>query len=61
MFFIPIRRKWKRTLSETKKYCVVHHVFGKWYIVRNLLKDSPKRKYFRAKHFFVEIHLVGCE
>jgi len=43
MIIIPMRRKWKRTLDKVREQCVVYHVFGDWYIVRNLLRDSKIR------------------
>lgn len=51
MIIIPMRRKWKRTLDQVREWCVVYHVFGDWYIVRNLLKESKIRSFKHAVWF----------
>mgnify|MGYP001092947975 CR=1 FL=1 len=40
MIFFLHRRKWKGTWETVEEHCVVIHVFGDWYLVRNLLKGQ---------------------
>ncbi len=63
MIIIPVRYKWKRTFQEIQEYCVVRHVFGKWYLVRKLLKGSPQKEYRKFKHFIWRFvwYLVNIE
>ena len=53
MIFFIKRRKWKRTFTEVVEKCVLHHIFGDWYIVRDMLKDSKAPWYKRFIWFTI--------
>ena len=48
MIFFLKRRNWKRKFSEVIEKCVLFHIIGDWYIVRDRLKNSnaPWRQNF---------------
>ena len=53
MLIILGHRKWKRTFAEITENCIVHHVLGDWYIVRDMLKNGKGKWYKRFVWFTI--------